>query len=244
MIIYPAKHWFETMLAELEPREKEIFFRHPTLPLKINQIGIIYFDDEEQACDGIAGKIYRIKIKNEKGKTNYMSLGSRGKVCYEAYHQINCPGKQFLHVDGNPMNCTKENIIPVNPPLKTKEPEAYEIYQMAIKARKKFIDRSVQYMIQREEWVLRKGGAINHYWQLFGSIPSWLITARSKVQGHPVNLHKIPPIKESKYTQDELTEITNLYVGGMTPKQIHKRMEYSCLADTRRIIRKLRISRK
>jgi hypothetical protein len=156
---------------------------------------------------------------------------------------VSCPGKHFLHVDGHPANCTKENIIPVQPPLKTKEPEAYEIYQTAIKNKKKFVQRSVQYMIQKEEWVLRKGGAINHYWQLFGSIPIWLTNARSKVAGHSINLHKIPTVKESKYTQEELTEITNLYMSGMRPKQIHEKMEFTCLDDTRRIIKKLRLSR-
>lgn len=201
MIIHPAKHWFETRLTELEPDEEEIFFRHPTLPLKINQIGIIYFDDEEQASDGIAGKIYRIKIKNEKGKTSYVSLGSRGRVCYEAYHQMDCAGRQFMHVDGNPMNCTKENLIPMNPPQKTKDPEAYEIYQRAVKAKKKFIDRSVQYMIQKEEWVLEKGGEPNHYWQLFGCIPSWLIIARTKAEARTMNLKGLALGEKRKATK-------------------------------------------
>jgi hypothetical protein len=244
MIIYPAKHWFETRLVELEPNEKEIFYRHPTLPLKINQIGIVYFDDEEQVFESAKGQIYRLKFLGKNGKAKYLGIGTRAKVCYEAYHQLDCQGKHFLHVDGNPANCTKENLIPAHPPLRTKDPEGYEIYQKAIKARKKFVDRSVQYMIQREEWVLRKGGEINHYWQLFGSIPSWLINARSKVVGHSINLNKIPTVEESKYTQEELTEITNLYKSGMTPKQIHERMEYSCLDDTRRIIKKLRIKKR
>jgi hypothetical protein len=179
MVIHPAKHWFETMLPELEPGEAEVFYHHPTLPLKVNHIGIIYFDNEEVILDGIRGQVYRIRKEDKKG---YLSIGTRARVCYESYHGVPCPGKHFLHIDGNPANCGIENIIPTNPPSRTLDPIGYALYQEADKARKKFVARSLQYMKDKDEWVKSRGGDPEHYWQLFGEIPAWLETAYKKVK--------------------------------------------------------------
>ena len=179
MIIHPAKHWFEILLPELEPGEKEVFYRHPTLPLRINHIGVIYFDDEENILDGIKGQVYRIRKQDKKG---YLSIGTRARVCYESYHGVLYPGKHFLHVDGNTANCTIENLIPAVPPSRTLDPIGHALYQEADKARKRFVARSLQYIKDKDEWVKSRGGDPAHYWELFGQLPSWLETARKKVK--------------------------------------------------------------
>jgi hypothetical protein len=179
MIIHKALHWFECKLPELEKKEKEIFYRHPKWPLKVNQIGIIYFDNDEDILDGTHGQVYRIKWISGKGQRCYPGLGTRARLCYEAYNNELFEGKHFLHIDGNPLNCTQENLLLTLRP-KNPDKETLDKYKKAEKTKLLFVKKSIRWMEDKEQWCSSHGIDPEYYWELFGGIPNWLLTARNK----------------------------------------------------------------
>ncbi len=180
--MYPAKHFFEAIKPTLEPKEKEIFYRHPKWPLKVNQIGVIYFDDDGDILEGIGGQVYRIKWHNSKGQRYYPGLGTRARLCYEAYNNKLFEGRQFLHIDGNPLNCTQENLLLTQRP-KNIDAETLNKYKAAEKAKVLFLKRSVRWMEDKERWCLSKGIDLEYFWDMFGKLPGWLWIAKKRYGG-------------------------------------------------------------
>lgn len=248
MIIYPARHWFEALRPTLEPKEKEIFYQHPTLPIKINQIGIVYFEDEDSVFEGMRGVAYRIRMKRKNDiNWSYVSIGTRARACYESYYNVVCPGRQFLFIDGNPLNCTMENLVPTLAPSKVKDPEGYALYSKANKATKRFVNASVEWMMEKEEWVIKKGGSVVHYWELWGELPAWLQTARIKRQAFPPGLFaksSSPRIYGETISEEEKNKITQLYLSGMSHKNIAEALGYREAKKVQFMVRKLRLSRR
>lgn len=245
MIVYPARHWFEALRPTLEPKEKEIFYQHPTLPLKVNQIGVVYFEDDDAVFEGLRGILYRIKMKREGHiDWSYVSIGTRARACYESYHNVICTGRHFMFIDGNPLNCTKENIIPIQAPPKTKDPEGFLLHANTMKTTKRFVKASVDWMIEKERWVINKGGNTSHYWELFGELPTWLQAARKKQGGLSPNFLGNKITRNTSDVSDDLKDkIVNLYFQGMTPKKIAEDLDMT-LPVTQKIIKKLRLSRR
>lgn len=248
MIVYNANHWFEALRPKLEPKEKEIFYQHPTLPLKVNQIGVIYFEDEDAIFEGLRGQAYRIRMKKNGSKHwSYVSTGSKARVCYECYHGKIYSGKHFMFVDGNPLNYTKENLIPTLAPIKSKDPEGYALYSIAAKATKRFARASVDWMLDKEEWVIKKGGSVIHYWELFGELPTWLTIARLKKGGFPTGLFEYKPkagYYRNKIPQQEKDQLTALFHSGMTAKEIAEQMGYAGAKKVQGMLRNLHLTRK
>lgn len=182
MITHKALHWFEAKLPELAKKEKEIFYRHPKWPLKVNQIGVIYFDDDEAILDGIKGQVYRIKWLNNKGQRYYPGLGTRARLCYEAYNNKLFEGRHFLHIDGNPLNCTQENLLLTLRP-KNMDKETLDKYKAAERTKVLFLQRTVKWMEDKEQWCLSKGIDPEYYWEIFSELPGWLLVAKRKYWG-------------------------------------------------------------
>jgi len=174
MIVHPAKHFFEAKLPELEDGEEEIFFRHPKWPLKVNQIGIIFFDNEDEVIYGPDNN-FRIRNRGKEKHSAYYGIGPKPRVCYECYHNVLCEGKHTYFIDGNPLNCSIENIMLAGaPPAKWLDPEGYALYVKVIRANKIFAQNTLDYMETMDQRTIRKGGDPDHYWQLFGELPNWL----------------------------------------------------------------------
>jgi hypothetical protein len=248
MIVYKANHWFEALRPELEPKEKEVFYHHPTLPLKVNQIGVIYFEDEDAIFEGLRGQAYRIRMKKGGSKTwSYVSTGSKARVCYECYHNAIYSGKHFMFKDGNPLNYSKENLVPTLAPIKSKDPEGFALYSTAAKATKRFVKTSVDWMLDKEEWVIKKGGDVKHYWELFGELPTWLQIARLKRTEAPKGLFEYKPKSgnfRNKIPQQEKDKVIALFNSGMTAKLIAEEMGYDSTKRVQVMLRNLKLTRK
>ena len=175
MIIHPAKHWFETMLPELEPGEKEIFFKHPVEDIKCNQLGVIYYDEERYVCyETRSGSA--VKELEKWNKKRARAVATKTKVIWECYHGDNLEsGTQFLYTNGNPLDVTKENLLAITRLDAT-------VRQNASKTKKQFINNSVDHLIKLEAKYKKRGIDSDLLHELL-LLPNWLLGARKKWTG-------------------------------------------------------------
>jgi len=188
MIIHPANHWFETMMPELEPGEKEIFFKHPVEDIKCNQLGVIYYDEERYVCyDTRTGSVVKEMEKWNKKLTR--AVATKNKVIWECYHQDKLDaGTQFLFTNGNPLDVTKANLLAI-----TKLDPA--VRQNASKIKKQFINASVDHLVKLEAKYKKKGIEPDLLQDLL-QLPNWLLGARKKWTG-PVPRALARKVKET-----------------------------------------------
>jgi len=168
MIVYPAKHFFESKFPMLEDHEEEIFFHHPLYDIKCNQIGVLYYDDEEfvlwQNCKG--NTMQNKKINRQ--------IGSKTKIAWECYHGEILTGTHFLYANGNILDLRKENLLFQSNLSKQEQLRLAKIkknYQIASALYLKTIETRV------EKWGISKEELYD-----FLTIPSWLKGARKRIK--------------------------------------------------------------
>lgn len=183
MIIHPAKHFFQAKFPTIEDHEEEIFYQHPTEDIKCNQVGILYYDEDRySAYSTLSGSVVR-EHQTYNGRAARL-VGSKPKVIWECYHnRLLERGSHFLFLNANPLDLTKENLltlIEIDP----------DIRKEAAKAKKKFIDNSMDHLIRLEK-KFEKEGITNQQLHKMLQIPNWLSCARRKYKGPDAKSHSI-----------------------------------------------------
>ena len=163
------------MLPELEPGEKEIFFKHPREDIKCNQLGVLYYDEERYVCyDTRTGSVVKELEKWNKKKARV--IATKTKVIWECYHRDNLElGTKFMFTNGNPLDVTKANLLAI---IKLEDTAR----QDAAKIKKTFIKNSVDHLIKLEAKYKKKGIEPDLLHQLL-QLPNWLLCSRKKWTG-------------------------------------------------------------
>jgi hypothetical protein len=227
VIIHPAKHFFEAKFPSLEDHEEEIFYQHPTLDIKCNQLGVIYCDE---SVYGVYDKVGTSMVRVTKTS---ISVGTKCKVIWECYTGKTVSSPHFFFANGNRLDTTKENLI-LSGPLSAKEREPY------LRTKNRFIKASVEHLIKIEERMERVGVDKNDLYEML-LLPNWLKGARSKYKAPTANPPKPARViskgaPKPRTTQEEADEIERLFHMGLTFYAIIDRFGWSSTSRVKKIV--------
>jgi hypothetical protein len=230
MIVHPAKHLFQAKFPSLEDHEEEIFYQHPLYDIKVNQLGVLYCDND----------VYGIYDKGDTSMVRHQatrkSLGSKTRIIWECYtgEIINSP--HFFYVNGNPMDTRFENMI-LSGPLSAKQRQPY----LNVKAR--FTQASVEHLVKLEEKMEAVGVDKDQLYAML-LLPQWLRGARRRwVPGRNLN----PKAKDrpksllpsnadkTRTTPEEIEEVIRLFNQGQTFYAIIQRMGWNSTSRIKKI---------
>jgi hypothetical protein len=222
MIVYPARHLFEAKFPKLEDHEEEIFFQHPVHEIKINQLGVLYYDES----------VYAVYEKQDTAIVRHTptrrNCGSKIRIIWECYTGELAFGPHFLFVNGNPLDLRWENIRKSNT-LTSKERDQL----LAVK--RKFTKKSVEHLIKIEERAEKLGMDITELHK-FLLLPHWLVVARAKNGGPGIQKLRLPGGK-SPTTEEEADEIEKLYLMGLTFYAIINRFGWTSTHRVKKVVR-------
>lgn len=222
MIVYPAEHLFQAKFPVLEPHEEEIFYHHPVEEIYCNQLGALYFEEGT----------YIIYDKNESKLVRHMktgkNVGSKMRIIWECYVGKIVSGPHFLYVNGNPLDTRFENIRKTSEVSK----EEWEILQ---KTKKRFIQKSVEYLLKLEARAEKIGVDKEQLYQIL-MLPYWLTSARLK--------HASPSLRTTRFistkkhtTEEEADEVEKLYHQGLTYYAIVKVMGWRSTNRVKKVVK-------
>jgi hypothetical protein len=159
------KHYFNWTYLTLLEDEKEEFYRHPSLPFSVNQLGAIFPDEG-----------YSISHNRTQGKINLLSsttnaviktfTKSRGVLeCFIGFG-LGRGRMPFVHFDGNSDNYTKSNLLLRKDLTIQQVLEANENANNFIKASEDYLDELCKRLTD-------KGLDVKRYLD-FMALPLWL----------------------------------------------------------------------
>jgi hypothetical protein len=224
MIVYKAKHWFEAMFPSLEDGEEEVFYQHPLYDIKVNQLGVIYCDNN---VFGIYDKIDTSMVRSQATRN---SVGTKTRIIWECYtgEIVNTP--HFFFVNANPLDTRFENMV-LSGPLSTKERAPY------LRTKARFTQASVEHLMKIEDRMEKVGVDKEQLYELL-LLPQWLKSARKKY------LPPKPPKQQKKYsrgtpktrtTPEEIEEVIKLFNMGLTFYAIIDRMGWKSTSRIKKI---------
>ncbi len=224
MIVHPSRHWFEAMFPSLEDGEEEIFYQHPLYDIKVNQLGVIYCDND----------VYGIYDKTDTSMVRHQitrkSVGTKTRIIWECYTGELVFTPHFFYVNGNAMDTRKENMV-LSGPLSAKDRQPY------LRTKTRFTQASVEHLMKIEARMEKVGVDKNQVYEIL-QIPQWLRSARKKY------LPPKPPKQQKKYTRgtpkirttpEEVEEVIKLYNMGLTFYAIIDRMGWTSTSRIKKI---------
>ena len=235
MIVYKAKHIFEAKFPSLEDDEEEVFYQHPTLDIKCNQLGVLYCDESKF---GIYDKRGTSTIRNQITRT---SCGSKCRIIWECYTGESVFTPHFFYVNGNPMDLRKENLV-MSGPLSGKEREPY------LTIKKRFIRASVEHLIKIENRMEAVGVDKDQLYEML-LLPQWLMGARERYVApalkQPIKKysHSSKGTPKTRTTQEEADEVERLFHMGLTFYAIIDRFGWSSTSRVKKVVQDRRLVR-
>jgi hypothetical protein len=224
MIVYKANHWFDAMFPALEDGEEEIFYQHPEHDIKVNQLGVIYCDND---VFGIYDKIDTSMVRHQITRK---SVGTKTRIIWECYTGEILYTPHFFFVNGNAMDTRKENMV-LSGPLSAKERAPY------LRTKNRFTQASVEHLMKIEDRMEKVGVDKEQLYELL-LLPQWLKSARKKY------LPPKPPKQQRKYsrgtpktrtTPEEIEEVIKLFNMGLTFYAIIDRMGWKSTSRIKKI---------
>jgi len=209
-------HYFNYVPATIPDEEQEIFYRHPTLPFCVNQLGAI-FEDEGYSVNYVKDKDIRLfQLQTNKP----IATGRRTRLILECYlgEVIGLERKIILFLDGNPMNYGINNI-------KLREDLTIKQLKEALENKDRYKDLSIEHLKKLERRVLEKGFDTNRYFK-FMRLPNWLgkkFTLQKKSVCGTILTDKLPSPKNYQ----RMLEIVKMYEDGVTQKEIMEHFGFS-----------------
>lgn len=199
--------------------EEEKFWRHPVHPIRCNQIGLLYVDEDYDVKyqDGRKEVVAYRHSERQKGDYDWIEAGHPLRVMFECWAGRQVKYSAFVFADGNPLNTTQENLVRKGEVNLQKWKDAYC-------ATADFRTRSLEYMRKKDEILHKRGVDPVNYWSSFG-LPIWLkqmyfkgnVTEVKGVRGPYIHkseslelMVKILDLRESGRSHREIQEILNL----------------------------------
>jgi hypothetical protein len=208
----------------LEDHEEEIFYHHPKHDIKVNQLGVIYCDNDKY---GIYDKVDTSMVREQITRN---SVGTKNRIIWECYtgEIVNTP--HFFFVNANPLDTRFENMV-LSGPLSVKERAPY------LRTKNRFTQASVEHLMKIEARMERVGVDKDQLYDLL-LLPQWLRSARVKY------LPPKPPKQQKKYsggtpktrtTPEEIEEVIKLFHMGLTFYAIIDRMGWTSTSRIKKI---------
>lgn len=233
MIFPVVNHFFDAKYPVLEDHEEEIFYTHPVwTDVQVNQLGVIFFDEDKYTVNLDPRDQYRIR---KKGETDVYCLGNKAKIAMECFSGINLKGYNFFHVDGNPLNNTFKNLI-----FFVNKGNGIEPYK---KQKREFIKRTLEYMKSREPQIIKRGITPIDYWEAL-NLPKYIMEAWKKEYGMEIHVsesrkRKTRGLYLTGDAQEALIEeLQALRLKGNTQKDIMEILEIKTISRYKYLLKK------
>lgn len=230
MVIYPARHLFEAKFPSLEADEKEIYYHHPVHNLYVNQLGVIFCDEDEYTiyCKHGFDIVY--------SKLKRANCGSKGRVIWECYNNQEIKNPHFLYANGNPYDTRKENLVLI------KTVSAKDWAGLS-RIKKAFTKASVEHLLGLEVRLQALGFTQKEAFTFLG-LPNWLMVARRDYPG-------APPVvgqsrrggSQSKTTEEEKAEVCSVFKAGLTYSKIVAHMGWKSCSRVKKVVKDAGLSR-
>jgi hypothetical protein len=230
MIVHPAEHLFECMFPSLEDHEQEVFYQHPTWPIKCNQLGVLYYDEAIISA-------YEKKDKlNITHKATLEFCGTKPKVVWECYHGKEVKGSQFHYVNANPYDLRKENLVLAHGMT---QGESARLNRVKRRFRKATLAR----LLEIESKMHGMGFTSTDTWEIL-KIPYWLEVERRKFKEAPIVEGKCRRGgSRAKATDEERLEVSSLFKLGWSYPAIKTHMDWGSVTRVKNIVRDLGLTR-
>ena len=234
MIVHPARHFFEAKFPTLEDHEQEVFYQHPVHDIKVNQLGVIYYNESIFSIYDKRGTSVVRFLKTGKG------LGNKTKIIWECYTGETFHAPHFFFANGNPLDTRRENLI-LCAPLSATARQPY------IRIKRAFVQASVEHLLKLETRMAAVGIGKTELYEML-SLPQWLVGARERY----VPPTDQPPKAKKTYTKgtpkirttpEEVAEVIRLYNQGQTFYAIIDRFGWSSTSSIKKIVQDRKLVR-
>jgi hypothetical protein len=225
VIVHPSAHWFQAKYPTLEDAEEEVFYQHPVLAIKVNQLGVIYCDD----TFGIYEKGNSSAVTDLAGRKSY---GTKCKIIFECYAGEVVYSPHFFFANANPLDLRRENLVLLKP-LSAKQREPY------IRIKRQFAQASVEHLLGLEARMQAVGIDRKQLYEML-LLPRWLKGARERyVLPAPPKPRKIysKGATKKRTTVEEAEQVVKLYHMGLTFYSIIDRMGWTSSSRIKKIVR-------
>lgn len=222
-------HYFNYLPPTIPEGEEEVFYRHPTLPFRMNQLGAIY-EDEDYSVNYAKDDDIRIYCLSTNTR---IATGRRCKFAIECYTNRLMDNKTaIVYVDGNPLNNSINNV-------KLRDDLTIKQIKKAKENKDLFKELSLNYLKQIEKKLLEKGIDSNRYFK-FMKLPSWMgVKIHNAVEftSGVVLSDKLPNAKNYQ----RMLEIVRMYEDGITQNAIMEHFGFSSRNQVRYWIQKFEL---
>lgn len=231
MIVHPSRHWFEAKFPSLEDHEEEIFFPHPVYDIKVNQLGVLYCDNDKY---GVYDNVDNSMVREQSTRR---SLGTKTRIIWECYTGGLVFTPHFFYVNGNPLDTRFENMV-LSGPVSAKDRQPY------LRTRARFIQASVEHLIKLENRMEKVGVDREQLYDML-LLPQWLKGARAKYLPPRPKHQKRTSLGTSKprSTEEEIAEVIKLYNMGLTFYAIIDRMGWTSTSRIKKIAKDYGLTR-
>lgn len=231
MVIYPARHLFEAKFPTLEDHEEEVFYQHPIFPVKCNQIGVLYYECEDDFVMYEKNNTFTITYK-----PTAETCGSKLRVVWECYTGVQAKGAHFHFVNGNPYDHRYENLL-LSRSITRKESEK------SLRVKRAFAKASLEHLLKVESKMEKIGFTQTDTWEIL-KIPYWLKVERRDYMDAPL----VPGKSRrggtiSKTTEAEKAEVCELFKAGWTYTKIVAHMDWGSTTRVKKVVRDLGLTR-
>ena len=220
------------MFPMLEDGEKEIFYQHPEHDIKVNQLGVIYCDNDKY---GIYDKVDTSMVRSQITRR---SLGTKTRIIWECYTGQLVFTPHFFFVNANPLDTRKENMV-LSGPVSAKDRQPY------LRTRARFTQASVEHLMKIEGRMEKVGLSKAELYDLL-LLPQWLKSAREKYSP------PLPPKPKKTYSKGtpktrttvaEADEVEKLFRMGLTFYAIIDRFGWSSTSRVKKIVQDRKLVR-
>lgn len=205
-------HYFNTDLPKIPEGEPEVFYHHPILDLKCNQVGAVYFGD---SFEEVSYSPNTEKFTLSKNKADSQRSFAKFKLITECYLGKEAPRLKRETVNGILTDLRPENVLV----------QDYQAKQ-AKQNTDLFIHRSVMYMLEKDTVLEARGISPQEYWGEF-KLPNYIISKYVDITGTPLIKARNGIYKfSSKRKNDEINKQKKIYKTKEEIKELCDRVRY------------------
>ena len=224
MIVHPARHLFEAKYPTLEHHEQEHFYQHPIYDIKVNQLGVIYYNESIFSIYDKRGTSVVRDLKTGKG------LGNKTKIIWECYTGETFHAPHFFFANGNPLDTRRENLV-LCAPLSATARQPY------IRIKRAFAQASIEHLLKLETRMAAVGIGKTELHELL-LLPQWLKAARERYVPPTAPKHQrltSKGVAKPRTTEEEADEIERLFHMVLTFYAIIDRMGWTSTSRIKKI---------
>jgi len=164
-------HYFNTILPIIPMGEPEVFFSHPTLDIKCNQVGVVYFGD---SYEEVSYSPNTEKFTISKNRADSQRSFAKFKIVTECYL-----GEETTRLERKTVNGILTDLRPENVLVQDYQAKGAKLNTNL------FIHRSVVYMLEKDKILEDRGIAPQEYWGEF-KLPNYIIAKYIEITGTPL----------------------------------------------------------